>query len=133
MADQVLIEGISIFLHYEWFVNPKSIVFDLRGIAENNSPIDVSRVLLQLSEMLKANDYERVILAFKGQQRFVLQGRFFKTTGEEYGVRNPAYTLRNLPQNVHKLDGTAAFSTWRGGLLGVLSKQMNDLNSFHEQ
>ncbi|MNU11538.1 hypothetical protein D3C72_2594780 [compost metagenome] len=40
------------------------------------------------------------------------------------------YTIRTFPQNVWKLDGTAAYETWTGGMLGVLSKQMEDVNQF---
>ena len=51
----------------------------------------------------------------------------------EYGIQNPVYTLRSLPQNVYNLDGTQAFSTWTGGLIGVVGKQMEDLSEFHKQ
>lgn len=133
IAEDYRNEGISVFLHYEYFVNPKVLVFDLRGVPGDKSPMDVSRVLIQLAQSLKENHYDRVLLAFKGKPRFMLLGSFFQTTGNEYGIQNPIYTLRNLPQNVYALDGANAFATWQGGLLGVVGKQMNDLNSFHEQ
>jgi hypothetical protein len=126
-------EGISVFVHFEWFVNPNVIVFDIRDVQSDKSPMDVSRVLLQLSENLKDTEYHRVVLSFKGRQKFMLEGSYFKGTGMEYGIQNPVYTLRNLPQNVYKLDGSQAFSTWTGGLIGVLGKQMEDLTEFHKQ
>ncbi|WP_271274098.1 hypothetical protein [Aliamphritea hakodatensis] len=126
-------EGISIFVHFDWFVNPSVIVFDVRGVQSDKSPMDVTRVLLQLSEKLKDKQYHRVVLSFRGRQKFMLEGSFFKETGMEYGVQNPVYTLRNLPQNVYNLDGSQAFSTWTGGLIGVLGKQMEDLTEFHKQ
>lgn len=125
--------GISIFSHFNWFINPNIIVFDIRGVSPDKSPMDVSRVLLQLSEKLKEEEYESIILSFKGKSKFMLKGDFFKETGLEYGIQNPVYTLRNLPKNVYNLDGTSAFSTWTGGLLGVLGKQMEDLSEFHKQ
>ncbi|PKH31443.1 hypothetical protein [Shewanella sp. ALD9] len=126
-------EGISVIVHFEWFVNPSVIVFDIRDVESNKSLMDVSRVLLQLSEKLKDSDYQKVILSFKGRSKFLLEGAFFKETGMEYGIQNPVYTLRSLPQNVYNLDGTKAFPTWTGGLIGVLGKQMEDLTAFHEQ
>ncbi len=126
-------EGISVLLHFEWFVNPNVIVFDIREVKSDKSPMDVSRVLLQLSETLKDNNYKKVILSFKGGSKFMLEGDFFKETGMEYGIQNPVYTLRSLPQNVYNLDGTKAFPTWTGGLIGVLGKQMEDLTEFHKQ
>lgn len=126
-------EGVSVFLHFDWFINPSVIVFDVRDVESSKSAMDVSRVLLQLSEKLKENNYKNVILEFKGHPKFIIEGEFFKETGMEYGIQNPIYTLRTLPQNIYHLDGTKAFSTWTGGALGVLSKQMEDLNEFHKQ
>jgi len=40
------------------------------------------------------------------------------------------YTIRTFPQNVRKLDGTPAYETWSGGMLGVLSRQREDVNQF---
>lgn len=126
-------DGISVFVHYEWFINPNILVFDLRNITSSKSPMDVSRVLLQLSEKLKENTYNHVILSFEGKSRFILKGDFFKVTGNEYGTQNPVYTLRTLPQNVYHLNDKKAFSTWSGGVLGVMGKQMEDLTEFHKQ
>lgn len=125
--------GISVFVHFEWFVNPNVLVFDIRDVSPEKSPMDVSRVLLQLSEKLKNNKYQNVVLSFKGSSRFMLEGDFFRNTGLEYGVQNPVYTLKSLPQNIYNLDGTEAFPTWTGGGLGVLNKQMKDLTEFHKQ
>jgi hypothetical protein len=126
-------DGISVFVHYKWFVNPSVIIFDIRDVSSTKSTMDVSRVLLLFSKSLKEKSYDRVILAFKGDSRFMLKGDFFRKTGKEYGTQNPVYTLRTLPQNVYNLDGGNAFSKWSGGLLGVLGKQMEDLSEFHKQ
>jgi hypothetical protein len=40
--------------------------------------------------------------------------------------------MRTLPENIHQLDGSAAYGTWTGGLLGVWGKQMEDLGKFSE-
>ncbi|WP_448246889.1 hypothetical protein [Thalassotalea agariperforans] len=124
--------GINVYLYFDWFVNPNIIVFDIRDVSSDKSPMDVSRLLLQISEKLKQEEYEKIILAYKGQSKFILKGEFFKKTGLEYGNQNPMYTLRTLPQNVYNLDGTSAFPTWTGGLFGVLGKQMEDLNEFNK-
>jgi len=71
-------DGISVFLHFEWFVNPNVIVFDIGEVKSDKSPMDVSRVLLQLSENLKDNNYKKVILSFKGISKFMLEGDFLK-------------------------------------------------------
>jgi hypothetical protein len=87
-------------------------------------------VLLQASSVLKERTFEQVHLARAGNVRFRLDGAYFKRLGEEYGVQNPICTMRTLPENVLKPDGTKAFPTWEGGLLGVAGKQMEDLTAF---
>ena len=67
------------------------------------------------------------------KEKFFLKGGYFNKIGTEYIFQNSFYTLRKLPENVCLLDGSPAFSTWSGGLLGVVGKQMDDLNEFHER
>ena len=38
------------------------------------------------------------------------------------------YLLRTFPENTFSTNGTKAFPTWTGGVLGVMGKQMDDLN-----
>lgn len=126
-------EGIEIFAHYKYFVVPTSLVIDLRKVSGTNSPADVTRVLLQLAQSQKTNEYSKVILAHAGTDKFILKGDYFQTLGIEFGTQNPVYTMRTFPENVYQLDGTAAFETWTGGMLGVLAKQMEDFNEFHKR
>lgn len=126
-------KGVTAFAHYDHMVVPGTLVINLRSVTETNSPSDVFRVLLQFSASQKDHEYETVKLSFKGEPKFILKGAYFKTLGAEYGTQNPVYTMRTLPENVYKTDGTAAFGTWTGGLLGVLGKQMEDFTEFHKQ
>ncbi|MFP2608696.1 hypothetical protein, partial [Escherichia marmotae] len=64
------------------------------------------------------------------KDKFYLKGGYFKTLGQEYGIQNPVYTLRTIPENVYMLNGERAYSVWEGGLLGVMGKQMEDLSDF---
>lgn len=124
-------KGIELFVHYKWFINPSILVFDLRSVSGGNSPADVTRSLLQSAGSLKSKKFEFVILSYKGNPKFMLKGDYFQTIGREYGVQNPVYTLRTLPENVYTLEGKQAFGAWTGGWLGVVGKQMEDLNEFH--
>jgi hypothetical protein len=125
--------GISASAHYEYYVSPSSLVFDLRSISSNTSMADVTRVLLQFAASRKNESYERVILSYRGEPRFVFMGDYFHTLGAEYGSQNPVYTMRTLPENVFHIDGKQAFGSWTGGWLGVVSKQMEDFTEFHKQ
>lgn len=125
--------GLSEFAHYQWYVNPNVLVFDLRGVSETNSELDVLRSLLQYTQAVKSRNFSKVVLAYKGQPRFMLKGSYFKQLGVDYSHQNPVYTLRTLPEHVYNLDGTPAFGTWTGGWLGVVKHQMHDLNAFSRQ
>ncbi len=126
-------DGLSIAAHYEWYVNPSVLVFDLRGISGTNSEADVLRNLLQFANAMQSHRFAHVVLEYKGSPRFMLEGAYFQQIGKQYGYQNPIYTLRTLPQHVYHLDGTPAFGTWTGGLLGVVGHQMQDLNTFSRQ
>lgn len=126
-------EGLSEFAHYQWYVNPSVLVFDLRDVSGTNSEADVLRSLLQYAQAMKSRNFSKVVLAYKGDPRFMLEGSYFKKLGVEFSYQNPVYTLRTLPEHVYNLDGTPAFGTWTGGLLGVVGHQMQDLKSFGRQ
>jgi len=124
-------KGIEVFAHYQYFVNPNVLVFDLRNVAPTSSPIDVTRTLLQFAERQKDRSFKNVELSFKGEHRFLMEGDYFRKLGQEYSGQNPAYTLRMLPQNLYKPNGSRAFGEWTGGFIGVLTRQMEDFSSWH--
>ena len=125
--------GLLLYGYHDKLVTLGTIRIDLRDVASTNSPADVFRLLLQFSAKQKDKNYDRVILAFRGESRFILKGDYFKSLGMEYGTQNPVYTMRTLSENVYNIDGTPAFDTWTGGLIGVLGKQMEDFTEFHKR
>lgn len=125
--------GIEASAHYENYISPSALVFDLKRVSETNSPTDVFRVFLQFSSRMKNKTFERVMLAYQGKVKFQIKGKYFKTLGEEFGDQNPVYTIRTFPENLYRPDGTPAFGTWTGGIIGVLGQQMDDFNKFHQE
>lgn len=121
---------VKVWAYHRQGVQPSTIVFDMRSIDPQAAQLDVMRALFQAAEALKGSRYERVVLSYAGTPKFQLDGAYFQQLGEEFATQNPIYTVRTLPQNVHKLDGTPAFGTWTGGMLGVLGKQMEDVTQF---
>lgn len=124
---------VQVWGYHRYLVVPGTVVFDLRSVSMEASAIDVDRVLLRFAETQQHRRFNTVILAYQGQAKFVLKGEFFKQVGSDFSNQNPIYILRTLPENVYKTDGSPAFGTWTGGLLGVVGKQMEDLNRFHQQ
>lgn len=107
------------------------IVFDVEQAGGEMSAVAMTRRLLKVAEALKNENFGKVYLASRGAEKFYLDGRYFRQLGEERGWQNPIYTIRTIPQNVYRLDGTPAFGSWSGGLIGVVGKQMEDNNEFH--
>jgi len=133
LAEDLRNAGIDVSVHYGGYVDMSTLVYDLRNIGNGTSMADVMRVFLSYAAKVKDQDFDRVELAHKGQVKFVLSGADFKTLGREYGEQNPMYTLRTFPEKVRRADGSRAFEQWEGGLLGVLNKQMEDLQQLHHQ
>lgn len=126
-------EGIKVIARYQWLVNPEVVIYDLRGVAADKSTADVSRVLFRFAEKIKDREYKKVVISFQGNEKFYLDGKYFKKLGNEFAEQNPIYLIRTLPENLYKPDGSKAFGSWSGGWLAVMTKQMDDFNSFHRQ
>lgn len=125
--------GIEVSAHYEYYVFPSTLIFNLKSVSPERSPADITRVFLKFSEIQKSKDFSIVKLSHTGNEKFRITGEYFKKLGLEFGEQNPVYTIRTMPENLYKPDGTAAFGTWTGGVLGVLNNQMEDFNEFHRQ
>jgi hypothetical protein len=125
--------GIEVRVHYQNYVSPSVLSFDLRSVSGENSMADVFRVLLQSSKALREHEFETVELCYRGAVRFLLEGRYFKQIGDEFDFQNPVYTMRTFTSHVYRPDGTKAFSEWTGGWLGVMTKEMEQFNEFHQQ
>ncbi|MFD1436913.1 hypothetical protein HLH14_12555 [Acinetobacter sp. ANC 4282] len=123
-------KGLKVWVHYKWFINPTQLEYDLRSISGENSTADVTRIMLQFSEKIKNKNFDKVVLAYKGSDKFYFKGDYFQKLGNEYEFQNPIYTLRTIPENVYSLGGGRMYGAWTGGWLGVMGKQMEDLNNF---
>ncbi len=133
LSADVRNKGIEINTHYQNYISPSILIYDLKNISGNNSKADVFRILLQYAEQMKENKFEKVILSFKGKPKFIIDGTYFQKLGEEYSFQNPVYTMNHFAENVYDLNGTAAFGTWTGGWLGVAGKQIEDFGKVHDQ
>lgn len=125
--------GIKASASYSGWLPGSAIVFDLTEVSGTNSPADVFRVFLQFAEKQKTKTYSQVILAHKGTKKFMIEGSYFKTLGQELDGQNPVYTIRTFPEHVFDLSGKQAFANWTGGVLGVVSKQMEDFTEFNRR
>jgi hypothetical protein len=133
LKDDPRNNGVQVSVRFSHYVERSVLVYDLKSLGPTNSMADVFRVLLQFAHSVDSREFSSVELAFRGQTRFLLPGQYFKRLGEEYGPQNPAYTMRTFSENVLKPDGSTAYPTWTGGLIGVLGKEMEQFNDFHKE
>lgn len=75
-------------------------------------------------------EFREVVLAWCGEERFILNDRYFLEIGKEAGYQNPIYNIIKLPEKLTRSDGTEAFPKWPGGMLSVHGEQMDDVNKF---
>lgn len=121
--------GLDLSVYCENFLYPKIVVVDVIDVGLDKSTADVFRMLFLIAENLEGKKFDKVYLASKGTKKFFIDGKYFKDLGSSFSYQNPVYLLRTFPENTYLLDGKKAFPTWTGGAIGVVGKQMEDLNS----
>lgn len=122
--------GINISTHYENYIDPNTLILDLKEFSGNKSQIDIFRALLQTAYALKADKFKSVKLQFQGEDKFIIPGSYFNEIGKGYADENPIYTIRTFPENILDLNGNKAYEPVEGGFLGVLNVQMDNFNDF---
>jgi hypothetical protein len=125
--------GIEFSAYYKGGFSRSVLVLDLEAVFENNSKLDVFRALLDIAQEMKDESFETVELAHRGTTKFILDAAYFRKLGHERDYQNPAYTIRTFPENLRTLTGGSSYGQWTGGMIGVLTEQMNDFNDFHDK
>lgn len=126
-------KGIYISICYKSYDDKGTIILELYSLSSDKSRVDVFRYILQAAEQLKDKQFDKVEFAFTGESKFYILGDYFEKLGEEYGWQNVIYTQRTFPQNLKNMDGTDAYPTWSGGLLGVMKQQTENNIDFHNK
>jgi hypothetical protein len=107
--------GMKVSAHYQYFVVPGVVVYDLRSLSVRQTPIDVHTALLKFAEKLRAKRYSRVDISYRGATKFSMTGASFARLGDEYAKRNLDYVLYTMPRLVQP--AVAANSSDRDALV----------------
>ena len=99
-----------------------NMVLDIESIDSNDSMADVFHNFLRACKFIKDKKFERLYLAYKGENKFYLEGNFARNLGKQYGDENTVWLLRTFPENVYTLNNEKRFSFSAIGA-GVLSRQ----------
>jgi hypothetical protein len=106
LHENAAFRGMEVSAHYQYYVIPGVVVYDLKGLSFRQTPIDVHTAFLEFANKLKAKRYSRVELSYKGTTKFSIDGASFMKLGEEYSKRNFEYVLYNVPRLFRPEEGT---------------------------
>jgi hypothetical protein len=90
--------GMNVSAHYEYWVVPGVVEYDLQSLTLRQAPIDVHTALLEFATKLKNKRYSRVDLSFRGVRKFSIDGASFQRLGVEYAKRNFDFVLYKAPE-----------------------------------
>lgn len=100
--------GMKVSTHYQYWVVPGVLVYDLKELNAELDPLHVHTALLQFAHDMKSRKYDRVELHFRGKQRLHVDGETFRKVGEEYGRKNFQFALFEFAKRARPAPGTEA-------------------------
>jgi hypothetical protein len=109
--------GMQVSAHYQYYVIPGVVVYDLQGLSVRQTPLDVQTALLQFAKKVKEKRYSRVDLAYRGERKFSIDGASFMKLGQEYANRNFDYVLYQFPRLFRGQTSTNTGASDRDALL----------------
>lgn len=125
LRESSAFRGMNVSAHYQYWIVPGVVVYDLREISVRQTPIDVHTAFLEFAKRLREKKYDRVELSYRGTTKFSIDGASFHRLGEEWAKRNFDYVLYSFPRLFHAEDGAKAPD--------AKSNERDQLLQFHRQ
>lgn len=98
LQSNAAFRGMNVSAHYEYWIVPGVVVYDLKGIGDSSTPLQVHTAFLEYAKAMKDHQFDRVVLRWRGRERFALDGPTFQKAGLEYAKRNFGFVLFDLPR-----------------------------------
>ena len=118
LKENAAFRGMSVSAHYQYYVIPGVVVYDLKSLSFRQTPIDVQTAFLEFAERMREKKYQRIELAHRGVTKFSIDGDSFRKLGTEYAKRNFDYVLYSFPRLFRSNTGEPLpEATERDGLL----------------
>jgi hypothetical protein len=108
LRENAAFHGMKVSAHYQYWVVPGVVVYDLEGLSFRQTPIDVHTAFLEFARKMKEKRYSRVDLSYRGERKFTIDGASFMKIGEEYAKRNFDFVLYTFPTLFRAADGKPA-------------------------
>jgi predicted nucleic acid-binding Zn ribbon protein len=106
LKENAAFRGMHVSAHYEYWVVPGVVVYDLRELSVRQTPIDVHTAFLEFAKKVRAKRFSRVELSYRGTTKFSIDGASFSKLGDEYQKRNFDYVLYTFPRLFHSVGVT---------------------------
>ena len=110
LRQSAAFQGMEVSAHYEYWVVPGVVVYDLRQLGIRQTPIDVHTAFLEFAKKLRAKRYSRVDVSYRGTTKFQIDGASFRRLGDEYAKRNFDFVLYRFPRLFHSVGAQPPFS-----------------------
>jgi hypothetical protein len=107
IRDNAAFSGMEVSAHYQYYMVPGVVVYDLRTIGVRQTPIDVHTAFLEFAKKVRDKRYQRVDLSYRGTTKFSIDGASFHKLGDEYANRNFDYVLYKFPRLFHRVGAPA--------------------------
>jgi hypothetical protein len=133
LTDNAANRVVKASAHLGGWIAPKTLVFNLTEVTGEASRLDVFRVFLQYADAMKDRQFDKVILAARGTEKFQIDGSYFRQLGQEYDTQNPVYTIRTFPTHLEPLDGGNHFAEYDGGIIAVVTAEMDQFSQFSDR
>jgi hypothetical protein len=101
LKESSALHGMKVSVHFQYWVVPNVVVYDLQSIDGKQTPMDVHTALLEFAKRIRDKRYSRVDLDFRGVNKFSIDGKAFSVIGEQYAKKNFNFVLYKLPRLVH--------------------------------
>ncbi|HVS32341.1 MAG TPA: hypothetical protein VMS98_12930 [Thermoanaerobaculia bacterium] len=124
LKNNAAFQGMKVSAHYQYWIVPGVVVYDLRSLGVRQTPIDVHTAFLEFAKELKDKRYKRVDLSYKGTTKFSIDGGSFNKLGAEYAKRNFDYVLYSFPQLFQPANGSTKVTG---------ESERDELLNFHRQ
>src|SRR5579872_6796823 len=98
LHENASFRGMEVWAHYEYWVVPGVVVYDLRDLSFRQTPIDVHTAFLEFAKDLRTRKFRKVELSYRGVEKFEIDGVAFRHLGEEYAKRDFDYVLYTFPR-----------------------------------
>jgi predicted nucleic acid-binding Zn ribbon protein len=108
IRENAAFRGMEVSAHYQYYMVPGVVVYDLRSIGVRQTPIDVHTAFLEFAKKVRDKRYKRVDLSYRGTTKFSIDGASFQKVGQEYAKRNFDYVLYTFPRLFHRVGASSA-------------------------